>query len=156
VRKPHCDISLDFAQIYARISFYSRELLAHSYSEEISLMKFITKTFLALALATVAAIGAGAVYASAHPPIDIVAANWKFTPSTVTVPLAEATTFHLTSSGGVHGLKSDDLGIAQTTIQPGKFVDVTFTPKKAGTYKIACSIFCGPGHANMALTVVVK
>jgi|ERR1022692_4088788 cytochrome c oxidase subunit II len=119
-------------------------------------MKIINKTFLALALATVAAVGAGTVYASAHPPIDIVAANWKFTPSSVTVPLGEATTFHLTSSGGVHGIKSDDLGIPQTTISPGKFVDVTFTPKKAGTYKISCSIYCGPGHPNMDLTVEVK
>ena len=119
-------------------------------------MKTIHKTFLALTLAVAAAIGAGTVYASAHPPIDIVASNWKFTPSTVTVPLGEATTFHLTSSGGVHGLKSDDLGIAQTTIQPGKFVDVTFTPKKAGTFVIPCSIFCGPGHPNMGLTVIVK
>jgi cytochrome c oxidase subunit 2 len=119
-------------------------------------VKIINKSFLAIALAAMAAIGVGTAYASAHPPIDIVAANWKFTPSTVTVPLGESTTFHLTSSGGVHGLKSDDLGIAQTAIQPGKFVDVTFTPKKAGTYKIPCSIFCGPGHPNMDLTVVVK
>lgn len=119
-------------------------------------MKFINKTLLALMVATVAALGAGTMYASAHPPIDIVAANWKFTPATVTVPLGEATTLHLTSSGGVHGIKSDDLGIPQTTISPGKFVDVTFTPKKAGTYVLNCSVFCGPGHPNMALTIVVK
>jgi len=97
-----------------------------------------------------------AIPAMAHPPIDIVASNWKFTPATVTVPLGEETTFHLTSSGGVHSIKSDDLGIAATTISPGKFVDAAFTPKKAGTYKVACGTFCGPGHADMILTVVVK
>ncbi len=119
-------------------------------------MKRMNMALLALTVAMAGAIGVGTVYAAAHPAIDIVAANWKFTPSTVTVPLGEESTFHLTSSGGVHGIKSDDLGIAQTTISPGKFVDVTFTPKKAGTFKVQCSIFCGPGHPNMALTVVVK
>jgi cytochrome c oxidase subunit 2 len=92
----------------------------------------------------------------AHPPTNIVASNWKFTPATVTVRRGAATTFHLTSSSGVHSIKSDELGIAATTISPGKFVDAKFTPKKAGTYKIACGTFCGPGHAGMVLTVIVK
>jgi cytochrome c oxidase subunit 2 len=94
--------------------------------------------------------------ASAHPPIDIVASNWKFTPATITVPAGEPTTLHLTSSEGVHGIQSDDLGIKQTTIAPNKFVDVTFTPAKAGTYVVHCSIICGAGHANMALTIKVQ
>jgi len=93
--------------------------------------------------------------ASAHPTIDIAVANWKFTPGKITVPVGEPTTLRLTSTQGVHGIQSDELGIPLTTIPNGKVIEVTFTPKKAGTYVVHCSIFCGPGHPNMTLTIVV-
>jgi cytochrome c oxidase subunit 2 len=92
----------------------------------------------------------------AHPLVDVVASNWKFTPNTIEMHVGETTTLHITSSEGVHGLQSDDLSITQTAIVPGKFVDVTVTPKKAGTYKIHCSIPCGNGHGDMVLTIEVK
>lgn len=94
--------------------------------------------------------------APAHPSIDVVASNWKFTPSTITLHVGETTTLRLTSTEGVHGIKSEDLSIPLTTIAPGKFVTVDVTPKKAGTYTLPCEIMCGPGHANMKLTVVVE
>ncbi len=87
--------------------------------------------------------------------MDIVASNWKFTPSTIQVEVNEPTTLRLTSTEGVHGIQSDDLGIATTTILPHKFVTVTFTPKKVGTFVTHCAVFCGIGHANMVLTVKV-
>jgi cytochrome c oxidase subunit II len=93
--------------------------------------------------------------AAAHPSIDIVASNWKFTPSTIELHVGETTVLRLTSAEGVHGIQSDDLGIPQTTIMPGQFTTVTVTPKKAGTYVVHCSIMCGAGHADMALTVKV-
>jgi len=43
----------------------------------------------------------------------------------------------------------------QTTVANGKTVEVTFTPKKAGTYVLHCMVFCGSGHADMALTIEV-
>ena len=93
---------------------------------------------------------------TAHPSIDIVASNWKFTPGTITVPPGEPTTLRLTSSEGVHGIVSKDLGIKDTTIMPNKFVTVTFTPSAAGTYVVHCSVVCGAGHPNMTLTVKVQ
>ena len=108
----------------------------------------------------IAALAAGFLIAPihqavAHPSIDIVASNWKFTPSSIELHVGETTVLRLTSSEGVHGLQSDDLGIAQTTIMPGQFTSVSVTPKKAGTYAIHCSIVCGAGHADMVLTVKV-
>lgn len=97
-----------------------------------------------------------AIPAMAHPTVDAVASNWKFTPGTIEMHVGETTVLHITSTGGVHGIQSDDLNIAQTTIPPGKFVDVTVTPKKPGTYKIHCSIPCGNGHGDMVLTIEVK
>ncbi|MBV9270326.1 MAG: cupredoxin domain-containing protein [Candidatus Eremiobacteraeota bacterium] len=93
---------------------------------------------------------------AAHPSMDIVASNWKFTPGTITLHVGETTQLRLTSSEGVHGIESSDLGIPKTTIMPGKFTTVDVTPKKAGTYTIHCSIVCGSGHADMVLTVHVE
>jgi cytochrome c oxidase subunit 2 len=93
---------------------------------------------------------------SAHPAVDVAVANWKFTPSKIEAHVGEATTLRFTSSEGVHGIQSSDLDIPKTTIIPGKVVEVTFTPKKAGTYVVQCAIMCGEGHDKMALTIEVK
>lgn len=91
----------------------------------------------------------------AHPSVDVVASNWKFTPNTVELHVGQTTTLRLTSSEGVHGLESSELGIPTTTITPGAFKAVEVTPKKAGKYVLHCSIMCGAGHPNMTLTVNV-
>jgi cytochrome c oxidase subunit 2 len=114
-----------------------------------------TQTFIAVALIAVAGLVFAPSAVRAHPSIDIVASNWKFTPSTIELHVGETTTLRVTSSEGVHGLQSDDLGIKQMTIMPGQFQTVEVTPKKAGKYVIHCSIMCGAGHADMALTVNV-
>ncbi len=112
------------------------------------------KTVWLVAIAVTALIASVAT-AMAHPTIDIVASNWKFTPAKISIPVNEPTTLRVTSSSGVHGLQSDELGIAQTTITPDKFQLITFTPKKAGTYVVHCSVVCGPGHPDMTLTIEV-
>jgi len=110
---------------------------------------------LSLIALLIATAGSVPMSAAAHPSMDITASNWKFTPNTITLHVGETTQLRLTSTEGVHGIKSDDLGIPLTTILPGKFVTVAVTPKKAGTYVLHCEIMCGPGHAKMALTIVV-
>ncbi|MGB8907750.1 MAG: cupredoxin domain-containing protein [Candidatus Cybelea sp.] len=93
--------------------------------------------------------------ALANPSINIVASNWKFTPNTIDLHVGQTTTLRVTSSEGVHGLQSDELGIPQTAIEPGSFKTIQVTPKKPGKYVLHCAIMCGAGHANMTLTVNV-
>lgn len=114
------------------------------------------KLFIAFVVLVACAMMIGVKPAHAHPTMDIVASNWKFTPDTITLKVGESQELRLTSSEGVHGIQSDELGIAQTTITPGKFSTVTVTAKKAGTYVVHCSVVCGAGHADMKLTVKVE
>jgi cytochrome c oxidase subunit 2 len=91
------------------------------------------------------------------PVIAIVAtADQKFSPDHVVLHANQRRTLRFSSTGGVHGIASPELGIPSTMIQPGTPVSIDVTPKKAGTYTVPCSIVCGPGHADMALTVEVK
>jgi cytochrome c oxidase subunit 2 len=116
--------------------------------------RFFGGVLLSLGLALTGLVAAPQM-AAAHPTIDIVASNWKFTPSTITIPVNEPTTLRLTSASGVHGLESPDLGIPKTTITPNNFQLVTFTPTKPGKYVLHCAVICGPGHADMTLTIIV-
>lgn len=110
---------------------------------------------LAFVAAIAGFIGAAATCAVADQSIDIVASNWKFTPNAIQLHVGQTTTLHLTSTQGVHGLESADLGIPQTAIMPGAFKSVAVTPKKPGKYVLHCAIMCGAGHPNMTLTVDV-
>jgi len=112
---------------------------------------------LAITLGFAAAfLGLGSTARSAaHPTIEIVASDWKFTPNTIQLHVGQETTLHVTSTEGAHGLQSDDLGIPMTMIAPGSPKNVEVTAKNAGKYVLHCALVCGAGHANMTLTVNV-
>ena len=104
-----------------------------------------------------AALTASAAKPPALPVVAIVAtADQTFKPNHVVLHVNKRQTLRFTSAAGVHGIGSADLGIPATMIMPDKPVDIVVTPKKAGTYKLPCTIVCGPNHADMALTVEVK
>ena len=87
--------------------------------------------------------------------VNVTASNWKFAPDSINLTLGKTMKLHLSSSSGVHGLESAELGIPLTAMEPGKIVTVSVTPEKTGTYVLHCAIVCGSGHENMTLTVVV-
>jgi cytochrome c oxidase subunit 2 len=94
---------------------------------------------------------------TALPVVNIVAtADQKFAPDHIVLHVGKRQTLRFTSAGGVHGVGSTDLGIPPTMITADKPVSVNVTAKKAGTYKIPCTIVCGANHADMVLTVEVK
>lgn len=114
---------------------------------------FSPRSFATVAGIAVLVVTGSATYA--HPSADIVASNWKFIPANIEAHVGVPMSLILTSSEGVHGIESAEVGIAKTMILPGKFTDVKFTPKKAGTFALHCTIVCGAGHENMVLTVTV-
>jgi cytochrome c oxidase subunit II len=78
-----------------------------------------------------------------------------FTPSEITVHAGQPVELKLVGKDGVHGIQSAALGIPATTITPGSTKTVTFTPSKAGTYTLHCTIPCGANHAQMAIVIKV-
>jgi cytochrome c oxidase subunit 2 len=109
-----------------------------------------------------AAIGAAlavqaVVAASAPEPrvVELHAKRFEFTPPELRLAAGQPVTLRITSADVTHGLFQRELGI-DAEISPGKTTEVKLTPTKPGRYTAICDHFCGPGHGNMHLVVVVE
>ena len=87
--------------------------------------------------------------------IPITAKRFAFNPAQITVKKGETVTLRLTSEDVTHGFYMKPLKIDEE-ITPGKPTDVTITPQTAGTFTTICDHFCGSGHGNMHMTIVVE
>ena len=86
--------------------------------------------------------------------IQIVAHKFTFEPNQITLKKAAQVTLRLTSQDVNHGFYIRGLKVDEE-IEPGMTTEVTLTPDKAGTFPTICDHFCGLGHKNMNMTVVV-
>ena len=107
---------------------------------------------LLLVLAVTARTAEGAEESRA---IVITAKRFEFVPSTITLKKGETVKLVVTSEDVTHGLFIRPLKI-DTDLTPGKTEALTVTPQTAGTFTAICHHFCGAGHGNMKLTVVVE
>lgn len=87
--------------------------------------------------------------------VTITAKNFSFSPAVVRLKKGQPVTFHLRSAQGVHGINAPEVGI-NSMVLTAKEQIVKATPSKAGTFVVHCSIVCGSGHAQMAMTFIVK
>ena len=87
--------------------------------------------------------------------IVITAKRFEFVPSTITLKKGETVKLVVTSEDVTHGLFIRPLKI-DTDLTPGETQQITVTPQTAGTFTAICHHFCGAGHGNMKLTVVVE
>jgi cytochrome c oxidase subunit 2 len=94
---------------------------------------------------------------SAQEPhvVDVTAKRFAFAPSSITLKKGETVTLRIHSEDVTHGFFSRQLKIDET-IEPGKTAEVTLTPQTAGTFTTICDHFCGSGHGNMSMTIVVE
>jgi cytochrome c oxidase subunit 2 len=106
-------------------------------------------------LALLALVSPAAPGAQEPRVIEITAKRFQFTPSEVTLKRDEPVILRLRSEDVVHGFFMKKLGI-DTVIEPGKTNDVPLTPHQAGRFVTICDHFCGVGHGNMKLTLVVE
>ena len=87
--------------------------------------------------------------------IVITAKRFEFVPSTITLKKGETVKLSVTSEDVTHGFFLRPLKI-DTDLTPGATQQITVTPQTAGTFTAICHHFCGSGHGNMKLTVVVE
>lgn len=95
---------------------------------------------------------------TAQPParvVNIAARKFEFAPKEVTLKRGETVVLHLTSLDRPHGFLQKDLGI-DADIVPSKPVDVTLRPTASGRYTVICDDYCGSGHGNMKMVLVVE
>jgi len=87
--------------------------------------------------------------------IPIVAHRFAFEPNRITLKKGVPVTLQLSSQDVQHGFYIRGLKVDEE-IQPGKTTEVTITPDKAGTFPTICDHFCGLGHKDMNMTIVVE
>lgn len=89
---------------------------------------------------------------AAGQQVVLKATNFKFDQLEYRIKKGEPVTITLDNSQGVHGasIKEFDIKIDNSN------KTVTFTPDKAGSFPINCSIMCGNGHASMKSTLIVE
>jgi cytochrome c oxidase subunit 2 len=111
----------------------------------------------ALALLGLLALAAPAISARADEPrvVEIVAKRFQFTPAEVTLKKDEPVILRLRSEDVTHGFYMKKLSL-DATIEAGKTTDVPLTPHEAGKFVTICDHFCGAGHGNMKMTLVVE
>lgn len=120
-------------------------------------MKNRTRLVFALALACVVILSAPFNTQAQGTPrvIEITAKRFEFTPNVITLKRGEPVILRVRSADVTHGFFSRQLKIDELLV-PGKPVDVKLTPQTAGTFTVICDHFCGSGHANMKMSIVVE
>ena len=86
--------------------------------------------------------------------IEITAKQFTFEPAEITVKKGEPVVLVIKSADVAHGLRFRDLNL-NVKIDKGATAELPFTPDKTGDFVGHCSVFCGSGHGEMALTMHV-
>ena len=86
---------------------------------------------------------------------DVVARQYEFEPSEITVSEGDTVILHVTSEDVDHGVAISEFGVSEDVLA-GETVDIQFVADTAGEYSISCSVYCGSGHLGMSGTLVVE
>ena len=88
---------------------------------------------------------------AAEPPqtTKVIAKKYTFVPNEITVKKGQPTILQFVTEDRSHGFNAPDLNL-HANIEPGKPVQVQFTPNKTGEFAFFCDVFCGAGHEDMS------
>lgn len=70
------------------------------------------------------------------------------------LPLGRPIRMIMTSQDVIHSFFVPDFRVKQDVV-PGRYTSITFTPSKAGEYRLFCAEYCGTEHAMMGGTIIV-
>lgn len=81
--------------------------------------------------------------------VRVEAGAFAFTPSVIEVDPGDRVTIELASTDVVHGFHIEGYDV-NLTADPGQPTSVSFVADRPGTFRIRCSVPCGPLHPFMA------
>ena len=110
-------------------------------------------------LVTAVAFGLAGYYAAAATGagterISVSAAKSGFGAQEIRVRKGRPVTFVLTTDDFMHGFSVPDFD-ARVDLVPGKTVELTLTPDRAGRFVFLCDNFCGDDHDYMTGLLIV-
>jgi cytochrome c oxidase subunit II len=110
-------------------------------------------------VAAAAVLGPAGYYAAtaadAGPQrIALTATKFQFDQKEIHVRKGRAVTFVLNTPDFAHGFAVPDFNV-RADFKPGKAIEFTFTPDRAGRFVILCDVFCGEGHDQMSSFLIV-
>ena len=85
----------------------------------------------------------------------MIAKNWDFDPSTITVNKGDKVIIHITSVDVDHGFILPDFNV-NVKLKPGETVDAVFIADKTGTFDFHCNVYCGSGHREMEGQLIIE
>ena len=111
---------------------------------------------IATAVLAVTGIATGQPATPAPRTIEVTAGDYKFLPEVVEVAEGERVVLKVrVTDGKKHGIAIKEMGVKAALPKGSDPVSVEFVAGKAGTYTIACSVYCGNGHSRMKGRLVV-
>jgi len=81
--------------------------------------------------------------------VRVEASTFAFTPATIEVDPGDRVTIELASADVVHGMHIEGYDV-NLTADPGQPATVSFVADRPGTFRILCSVPCGPLHPFMS------
>jgi heme/copper-type cytochrome/quinol oxidase subunit 2 len=81
--------------------------------------------------------------------VRVEASTFAFTPATIEVDPGDRVTIELASADVVHGLHIEGYDV-NLIADPGQPASASFVVDRPGTFRIRCSVPCGPLHPFMA------
>ncbi len=86
---------------------------------------------------------------------DIIAKNWEFVPSVITVNKGDKVKLNIRSIDVAHGIAIPEFNV-DVKFKPGEQAIAEFIADKAGEFSIICNVYCGRGHSGMRGLLVVE
>lgn len=87
--------------------------------------------------------------------VDVMVTDWLFSPTMITARKGERVSLRLVGNKGIHSLLVADLGL-NVRVSSGESTIVAIPTDTVGTFAGRCGVPCGPGHRDMAFTIVVE
>ena len=87
--------------------------------------------------------------------VNMIAKQFEFDPSVITVNKGDTVIIHVRSIDVAHGFALPEYGISER-LPPNQAVDIEFVADKQGTFTFFCNIPCGSGHGAMRGTLIVN